>query len=77
VVVRMTFTPLLGAHFHAISGDHELVVGIEPLAIIQGDAPARVRYLVMEWAARHHQELLQAWYRCQNKLRPQMIAPLY
>jgi hypothetical protein len=76
VVVRMLFAPLLGAHFHAIYGEHELVVAIEPLAVIQGDAPARVRWMVMEWAARHQTELLAAWQRCQAGLRPQAIAPL-
>jgi hypothetical protein len=77
VVVRMLFAPVLGAHFHAIYGEYELVVAIEPLCIIQGDAPARIRTMVLEWAAQHQEELLRAWRRCQVGLRPQAIAPLY
>lgn len=76
IVVRMLFAPLLGAHFHAICGDDELVVSIKPLAIIQGDAPTQVRRLVLEWARRHQNELLAAWNRCEAGLRPHMIAPL-
>jgi len=72
----MLFAPVLGAHFHAIYGEHELVVAIEPLAIIQGDAPASVRCMVLEWAIRHQRELLEAWRRCGAGLRPQPIAPL-
>lgn len=76
IVVRMLFAPLLGAHFHALYGEHELIVAIRPLAIIQGDAPAPVRYMVLEWANRHQCELLDAWSRCGAGLRPQQIAPL-
>ncbi len=76
VVVGMLFTPVLGAHFHAICGEHELVVGLSPLRVIQGDAPPRVRELVLGWAARHHRELLRAWQACGARCRPQPIAPL-
>lgn len=76
IVVRMLFAPLLGAHFHALYGDDELVVSIDPVAIIQGQAPARVRYMVLEWATRHQNELLEAWARCRSGLKPQPIAPL-
>jgi len=77
IVVRMLFAPVLGAHFHAIYGDYEMVVAIQPLAVIQGDAPQRVQELVLEWAAQHQRELLAAWRRCQHRLRPQAIGPLY
>jgi hypothetical protein len=77
IVVRMLFAPLLGAHFHAIYGEQELVVAIEPLSIIQGDAPREVREMVLEWGRQHQRELLVAWRRCQAGLRPQAIAPLY
>ena len=43
IVIRMVFTRSFTAHFHAIYGQCELVVGIAPLRVIQGDAPGRVR----------------------------------
>jgi len=76
VVVRMLFAPLLGARFHAMYGDQELVISIRPLAVIQGDAPDGVCRLVMEWARRHQNELQAAWSACARGLRPRAIAPL-
>ncbi len=76
IVIRMQFVRLLGARFHAIYGDAELVVNIWPLQIIQGDAPRAIREMVLAWAAQHQQELLAAWERCQLRLSPQPILPL-
>lgn len=44
-------------HFHANYGEHQAVIGIEPLAILRGRLPGRVRRLVLEWAALHQAEL--------------------
>jgi len=76
IVIRMLRADVLAAHFHAIYGNTELVVSIWPLKIVQGDAPRRVRELVLEWAAQHQQELLMAWNRCGSGLPPAHIAPL-
>jgi hypothetical protein len=70
VVVRMFFAPLAGAHFHAIHGDHELMVSIDPVMVIQGDAPERVRRQVLAWAVRHQFELREAWRQCAHHRRP-------
>ena len=76
IVIRMLFLRSFVAHFHAIYENCELVVGIAPLRIIQGDAPSRVRAMVLEWAAQHEEELLQAWNRLSAAQRPLPIAPL-
>lgn len=76
IVIRMVFSRALGAHFHALYGDREVVVGLYPLRIIQGDAPPRVADLVLEWAALHHRELMQAWQRLALAQPPLAIAPL-
>ena len=72
----MMFSQPLGARFHAIYGDAELVVGIASLSIIQGDAPRAIRQMVLDWAAQHQHELLAGWQRCQSGLAPVPIAPL-
>ncbi len=77
IVIRMAFIRAFTAHFHAIYGQSELVVGIAPLRIIQGDAPMRVRDMVLEWAAAHERELLDAWNRCSAAVPPRPIQPLY
>ena len=76
IVIRMIFIRPFTAHFHAIYGPCELIVGISPLTIIQGEAPHRVRDMVLEWAAEHQSELLEAWNRCGLAVAPLPIAPL-
>jgi len=76
IVIRMLFTQHFVAHFHAFYGDCELVVGINPLRILQGCAPARARGMVLEWARAHQSELLEAWRCCSAAQPPQPIAPL-
>jgi hypothetical protein len=77
IVIRMLGVRELGARFHAIHGDRELVVSIWPLKIIDGDAPQPVRKMVLIWAAQHQQELLAAWHRLQVGGPPLQIAPLF
>ncbi len=77
IVIRMAFIRSFTAHFHAIYGQSELIVGIAPPRIIQGDAPRRVRDMVLEWAAAHERELLDAWNRCGAAIPPRPIQPLY
>lgn len=76
IVIRMLCVPSLGARFHAIYENFELVVGIWPLRIIQGEAPLWVRQKVMDWAAQNQLELLAAWNRCHLHRLPRAIAPL-
>jgi hypothetical protein len=64
------------AHFHAIYENTELVVAVNPVQIIQGDAPKRVCDMVLEWASQHQPELLDAWNRLAAALPPKAIAPL-
>lgn len=76
IIIRMAFSEAFGAHFHATYGDAEIVVGLSPLRIIQGDAPRRVRDLVLEWAQTHYLDLLHAWTRCATAKPVEPIAPL-
>lgn len=77
IIIRMAFSQTAGARFHATYGDSELVVGLNPLRIIQGDAPARVQELVLEWAKSHYLDLLNAWQRCGSAQPAEPIAPLH
>ena len=76
IVIRMAFIRAFSAHFHAMYGHCELIVGIAPLRIIQGEAPGRVRDMVLEWAAEHQRELLEDWNRCSVAVPPLPILPL-
>ncbi len=66
-------TPL---HFHAEYGEYELVITISPIKIIKGDAPKRVKSMVLEWTALHQEELLRDWELCKNMQPPFAIEPL-
>ena len=76
IVIRMLLAYPMTAHFHATYQDSELIVGISPLRIIQGDAPLRVRAMVLEWAAQHQADLLAAWGQSAARQRPLPIQPL-
>jgi hypothetical protein len=72
----MYFVDHAPPHFHAVYGEHELVIGLDPLAIMVGHAPRRVRGMVLEWAQQHAAELAADWELCQRSLPPRPIAPL-
>ena len=76
IVIRMLFIHPFKAHFHAFYDRWELVVSIAPVKILQGDAPARVQRMVLEWANQHQQELMNAWSRLGQAQQPKPIEPL-
>ena len=76
IVIRMLCSRPLGARLHAFYGDTELVVGLFPLRIVQGDAPDRVREMVLRWAGLHQMELIAVWNRLAAGRGAQQVAPL-
>jgi hypothetical protein len=60
IVLRLVIDRTFGMHVHAFYGDCELVVGLNPLRVIQGDAPSWVQERVLGWLGRHERELLRA-----------------
>jgi hypothetical protein len=63
-------------HFHVRYGEHEAVIRIADLVITEGRLPPRVLGFVVEWAARHHDELLQNWEAIENRRPLRKIEPL-
>jgi hypothetical protein len=63
-------------HFHAIYGNAEAQIGIDPIHLLRGSLPRRALGMVLEWAAAHQQELLDNWNRLKNDQAPQRIDPL-
>jgi hypothetical protein len=76
IIIRMYYDDHAPPHFHAAYGGHDLEVTINPISIRSGTGPMRVRSLVLEWAALHQQELLDAWNACSNGTPPHTIEPL-
>lgn len=51
ILIRMYFNDHPPPHFHARYNEHEAVIAIEPLSVIEGSLPKRALSLVLEWAA--------------------------
>jgi hypothetical protein len=76
IVIRMFNKDHPPPHFHAEYGEFELIVNILPIVVREGTAPARVRSMVLEWAALHQEELLRNWDLCAQNALPLRIEPL-
>jgi hypothetical protein len=58
IVIRMLTDQTFGTHFHAFYGDSELVIGLNPLRVIQGEAPPWVREWALDWVGHYQSKLL-------------------
>jgi hypothetical protein len=76
IVIKMFFDDHAPPHFHAEYGEYELVITISPIKIIQGDAPKRVKSMVLEWSALHQEELMNDWELCKMMQSPVAIEAL-
>ena len=63
-------------HVHAIYGDVEAKVAIDPPRIIAGQLPRRASTLVLEWTTLRRTELLAAWNLAQHGVSPGKVQPL-
>ncbi len=76
IVIRMYFDDHDPPHFHAIYGDTEAQINIEPIGYIHGHLPGRAFSMVVEWAALHQRELMDNWQRLRNNQPAQKVSPL-
>ena len=76
ISIRMYFDDHNPPHFHAIYGDAEVEVGIDPITRLRGKFPRRAFGMVLEWAALHQRELLDNWEFLHNDQTPHRIDPL-
>jgi len=53
-------------HFHAIYGNREAQIGIDPITLLEGRLPNRAIGMVIEWAASHQVESSKNWQRMRN-----------
>jgi len=76
IVIRLICAPGLRPRFSAIYGDSELIVDIASLRVLCGEAPARAKAMILEWAGAHRRELIDAWNHCREAQPPDAIQPL-
>lgn len=76
IIIRMYFDDHDPPHFHAIYGDTEALVGIDPIRLLHSDLSSRAASMVIEWAALHQQELMQNWESLREERPARKLAPL-
>lgn len=60
IVIRKLTDQTFGTRFHAFYGDSKLVIGLNPLRVIQGETPLWVREWALEWVRRYQSKLRYA-----------------
>ena len=58
ISIRMYYDDHNPPHFHAIYGNAEAEVGLDPVSLLRGRFPRRALGMVLEWAATHQRKLL-------------------
>jgi len=76
IIITMYFKDHAPPHFHAHYNEHEALIAIESLGIVQGALPPKALSLVVEWASQHREELLANWQASSNVGSFQKITPL-
>lgn len=76
IIIQMFWREHGPPHFHALYAEHEALIDIRTLEIMQGDLPKRALAMVLEWAFEHRAELMENWNRCERMEPPSRIDPL-
>ena len=76
IVIGMFYHEHRPPHFHARYGEHQAVIRINDLVVTEGRLPQRALGLVLEWGARHRDELLLNWDAIENRRTLRKIEPL-
>jgi hypothetical protein len=76
IVVYMYFNDHNPPHFHVQYGEYRASVEIKSLQVIDGNVPARVLGLIVEWASAHQDELQKNWDSLQKTGKYSKIEPL-
>ncbi|HAK96690.1 MAG TPA: transcriptional regulator [Planctomycetes bacterium] len=76
IIIAMYYKEHAPPHFHAKYAGQRAAFGIQDLRIIEGHLSPRAVSLVLEWAFRHREELLENWRRIERREELLKIDPL-
>ena len=76
ILIQMFWRDHAPPHFHALYSEHEALIDIRTLEVIEGGLPKRALALVLEWASEHRAELMEDWELCARMQTPKKIDPL-
>lgn len=76
IFIRMYYDEHNPPHFHVYYGDHNAIIAIDTLEVLEGKLPKRAFAMVVEWAIEHREELLSNWDNVQKHEPLHKIKPL-
>ena len=76
IVIRMFYRDHSPPHFHAQYGSSHCAIDLRTLTVLSGHLPQRAMALTLEWAAEHHEALMEDWSLCATRRTPKPIPPL-
>jgi len=76
IVILMFFDDHAPPHFHARYGGDEVVIRINQVGVLRGKLPPRALSLVIEWAQKYQQNLMEEWNNAANNKKLHKIPPL-
>jgi hypothetical protein len=76
MVIAMFYNDHAPPHFHVRYGEQKAVIGIERIAMLEGNLSRRAKSLVIEWAKEHQAELMADWELARQQAPLNRIAPL-
>ncbi len=76
IVIKMFHDDHSPPHFHAFYNEHNAMIDIYHVSVLNGSLPPRVLGFVTEWAVLHQEELLDRWQCAQAGEALRRIAPL-
>lgn len=76
IAIYMYYRDHGAPHFHAVYGEHEAVITIRGLRVIEGRLPQRALALARAWGKLHVEELERDWELARGHRPLRRIAPL-
>ena len=73
IVIRMFHREHNPPHFHASYQGFEALIVIADGSVLAGSLPGKALRIVQDWAALHHDELMENWHKGTNLLPMEMI----
>ncbi len=73
IAIRMYYRDHPPPHFHAVDGEHELLMTIADLKVLAGNAPPAMIGRIRRWAASRQAALSLDWVRCQSGMKPEWV----
>ena len=76
IIIYFYFEDHNPPHFHAKYNEFEALVDIKSFGIMRGSLPPKAHSLVIEWASKHREELMNDWELAKANITPEKIEPL-